>query len=179
MKKERDRKKYARSLFTATSRNIGRIKSRALICHVHALHHLDVAKNMPRNQPDNGGQETGHASPFRSQLLSRLDLVTLRLFIAVVEEASIAKAAEREHLAPSAVSKRLADLELALGVPLLERHRRGVTLTSAGEALLSNSRRILRDLTRLESEMGEFTAETKGARGHICASASEAAKDNH
>jgi DNA-binding transcriptional LysR family regulator len=130
---------------------------------------------MPKNRPENGGHETGPSSPFRSQLIARLDLVTLRLFIAVVEEASIAKAAEREHLAPSAVSKRLADLELALGVPLLERHRRGVTLTSAGEALLSHSRRILRDLTRLESEMGEFTAETKGARGHICASANESA----
>ena len=130
---------------------------------------------MLKNRPEGGGHEAGPSLPFRSQLISRLDLVTLRLFIAVVEEASIAKAAEREHLAPSAVSKRLADLELALGVPLLDRHRRGVTLTSAGEALLSHSRRILRDLTRLESEMADFSAETKGARGHIRASANESA----
>ncbi|MFT4065505.1 LysR family transcriptional regulator [Paraburkholderia sp.] len=130
---------------------------------------------MYKTRSESSCEEVCPSSPLRSQLLSRLDLVTLRLFIAVVEEASIGKAAEREHLAPSAVSKRLADLELALGVPLLERHRRGVTLTSAGEALLSHSRRILRDLTRLESEMAEFTAGTQGARGHICASANESA----
>lgn len=117
----------------------------------------------------------GVASLFRGNLLSRLDLVTLRLFIAVVEEASIAKAADREHLAPSAVSKRLADLESAVRVPLLERHRRGVSLTNAGEALLSHSRRLLRDVMRLETEMSEFSSATKGARGHIRASANESA----
>jgi hypothetical protein len=38
----------------------------------------------------------------RANLAGRVDIVTLKLFLAVVEEASIAKAAEREHMAPSA-----------------------------------------------------------------------------
>jgi DNA-binding transcriptional LysR family regulator len=115
------------------------------------------------------------SAEFRSHLASRIDIVTLKLFIAVIEESSIAKAAEREHLAPSAVSKRLADLELAMRAPLLERHRRGVTLTSAGEALLRHSRRILRDLSQLECEMSEFSSPSQGARGHVRAAANESA----
>ncbi|MEM5365176.1 LysR substrate-binding domain-containing protein [Paraburkholderia azotifigens] len=111
----------------------------------------------------------------RLNITGRIDIVTLRLFIAVIEEASIAKAAEREHMAPSAVSKRLADLEHMLSVPLLERHRRGVSMTSAGEALLRHSRRILGDIERLESDMVEFSTTTETARGHIRAAANESA----
>src|SRR5579859_3753087 len=51
--------------------------------------------------------------------------VTLRLFIAVCEEGTIARAAEREFIAPSAVSKRLADLEALVDVALLSRSQRG------------------------------------------------------
>ncbi|MDR5758995.1 LysR family transcriptional regulator [Caballeronia sp. LZ035] len=111
----------------------------------------------------------------RANFAARVDIVTLKLFIAVAEEASIAKAAEREHMAPSAVSKRLADLEQAVRVPLLERHRRGVSPTSAGEAFLRHSRKILRDLTQLECEMGEFSSTSHGARGHVRAAANESA----
>jgi DNA-binding transcriptional LysR family regulator len=111
----------------------------------------------------------------RLNITGRIDIVTLRLFIAVIEEASIAKAAEREHMAPSAVSKRLADLEHLLSVPLLERHRRGVSMTSAGEALLRHSRRILGDIERLENDLVEFSTATETARGHIRAAANESA----
>jgi DNA-binding transcriptional LysR family regulator len=111
----------------------------------------------------------------RLNVTGRIDVVTLRLFIAVIEEASIAKAAEREHMAPSAVSKRLADLEHMLSVPLLERHRRGVFMTSAGEALLRHSRRILHDIERLESDLVEFSTSTEAARGHVRAAANESA----
>lgn len=51
----------------------------------------------------------------------KLDPVSLRLFVAVMEESTIAAAAEREHLAASAVSRRLADLEDALRVDLFTR----------------------------------------------------------
>lgn len=111
----------------------------------------------------------------RRHLVSRIDIFTLRLFLAVVEESSIARAADREHVAPSAVSKRLADLEQMMHVALLERHRRGVSLTPAGQALLRHSRRILRDLEELEAEIGEFTSDSQGARGHVRARANESA----
>ena len=61
-----------------------------------------------------------------TNLARRLDLTSLQLFVAVCEQGSIGKAAEREFIAASAVSKRISDLEAALDTPLLYRHARGV-----------------------------------------------------
>mgnify|MGYP003398308566 CR=1 FL=1 len=60
----------------------------------------------------------------------KLDPVSLRLFVAVMEENTIAAAAAREHLAASAVSRRLADLEAALQVELFTRSNRGTEPTA-------------------------------------------------
>ncbi|MES2973866.1 MAG: LysR substrate-binding domain-containing protein [Pseudomonadota bacterium] len=87
----------------------------------------------------------------------RIDFVSLKLFVAVAEESSIAAAAAREHLVPSAVSKRLAQLEESLGVELLVRHTRGVSLTAAGETLLMRARDILRSLEATALEVSEYT----------------------
>ena len=62
----------------------------------------------------------------------RIDLTSLQLFVAVCELGSIGRAAEREFIAASAVSKRLSDLETAVDTALLYRHSRGVTLTPGG-----------------------------------------------
>jgi DNA-binding transcriptional LysR family regulator len=86
------------------------------------------------------------------------------LFIAVCEEGTIARAAEREFIAPSAVSKRLADLEALVDVALLSRSQRGVRATAAGEALLRHARLIMRGHERLQAELSEYAA---GARGHV------------
>ena len=51
----------------------------------------------------------------------RIDLTSLQLFVAVCELGSIGRAAEREFIAASAVSKRLSDLEAAVGTALLYR----------------------------------------------------------
>lgn len=53
--------------------------------------------------------------------MRRIDFVTLRLFVAIAETRSLTRAAEREHLALAAVSKRVSDLEGQLGVSLLYR----------------------------------------------------------
>ncbi|NPC53880.1 LysR family transcriptional regulator, partial [Corallococcus exiguus] len=53
--------------------------------------------------------------------VSRLDLKTLRLFAAICEAGTLNGAARRAAIAPSAVSKRLAELERALGCALLTR----------------------------------------------------------
>jgi DNA-binding transcriptional LysR family regulator len=119
---------------------------------------------------------TRRAAPIRSRLpgnlISRLDLVTLRLFVAIVEEQSINKAAEREFIAPSAVSKRIADLEHATQTQLLHRHRKGVEPTPAGMALLNHARTILRNLAELESEITDYA---DGVRGNVRMLASESA----
>jgi DNA-binding transcriptional LysR family regulator len=94
----------------------------------------------------------------------RMDLTSLQLFVAVCELGSIGKAAEREFIAASAVSKRLSDLEAALGTPLLYRHTRGVDLTPAGESLLHHARSVLFSLEKMQGELSEYA---HGIRGHV------------
>lgn len=92
------------------------------------------------------------------------DPVTLRLFIAVCEERNIANAARREAIVPSAVSKRISQMEDEAGVKLLERGRRGVTVTAAGEVLCRYARESLQLLDRMQAELGAFA---DGVQGHV------------
>ena len=57
----------------------------------------------------------------------------LKYFDETARAGSIRQAAERLHVAPSAVNRRIKDLEAELGVPLFERLPRGMRLTAAGE----------------------------------------------
>jgi LysR family transcriptional regulator, low CO2-responsive transcriptional regulator len=66
----------------------------------------------------------------------------LRVFVAVAETLSFTRAAERLFLTQSAVSHQIAKLERELGCELLTREGRGVTLTTAGRALLHQARRV-------------------------------------
>ena len=94
----------------------------------------------------------------------RIDLTSLQLFVAVCELGSIGRAAEREFIAASAVSKRLSDLEATLQTPLLYRHTRGVDLTPAGESLLHHARSVLFSLEKMHAELSEYA---EGVRGHV------------
>ena len=91
----------------------------------------------------------------------RFDLTTLRLFVAVIEHGSIAKAAELEHIVPSAVSKRLSDLEFQLGISLLTRQHAGVIATPAGEALARHARDVIRTLDRIPRELNAISSEDR------------------
>jgi DNA-binding transcriptional LysR family regulator len=91
------------------------------------------------------------------------DPLTLRLFVAVCEEGSIARAAEREALVASAVSKRIAAVEQAVGAALLVRGRRGIQPTAAGEALLRQSRDLLGAMDRLQAELSAFATGVQGS----------------
>ncbi len=94
----------------------------------------------------------------------KLDPVSLRLFVAVMEENTIAAAAAREHLAASAVSRRLADLEDALQVTLFTRSNKGTEPTAAAFALLNLARGVLNDLDGIATQMRDYGA---GVRGHV------------
>lgn len=94
----------------------------------------------------------------------RPDLTTLRLFLAVYEEHSIARAAEREHITPPAISKRLTELETTLGVQLFDRHPRGIRPTAAGDALAADIRSVFAILDRAEDRLSEYAS---GDRGRI------------
>jgi DNA-binding transcriptional LysR family regulator len=94
----------------------------------------------------------------------RFDLTTLNLVLAIADTRSITRGAEREHLALAAASKRLSDLEQRFGVPLFERHARGVEPTEAGRALVRHIRSLNAHLHALESEVVEFS---RGIKGHL------------
>jgi DNA-binding transcriptional LysR family regulator len=102
--------------------------------------------------------------PSERNFARRIDLTSLQLFVAVCELGSIGKAAEREFIAASAVSKRLSDLEATLETPLLYRHARGVDLTPAGESLLHHARSVLFSLEKMQGELSEYA---DGVRGHV------------
>ncbi len=64
----------------------------------------------------------------------------LQYFVTVAEEGQMTRAARRLHLAQPALSQAIAQLEAELGLELLTRHARGVTLTAAGEIFLAKAR---------------------------------------
>ncbi|SAL54115.1 LysR family transcriptional regulator [Caballeronia humi] len=104
-----------------------------------------------------------------------IDLKTLRLLVAVCDHRNIARAAEEAHIEPSAISKRIAQLESDLGLPILSRSRRGVEPTAAGIALLEHARNVLFTMERIASDVAAFGAGLKG-RVSVCASASAIAE---
>jgi DNA-binding transcriptional LysR family regulator len=73
-----------------------------------------------------------------------MELRHLRYFVAVAEELHFRRAAERLHVAQPAVSEQVRKLEAELGVVLLDRTNRRVTLTPAGAVLLEEARRVIR-----------------------------------
>ncbi|HEY6006706.1 MAG TPA: LysR family transcriptional regulator [Geobacteraceae bacterium] len=97
-----------------------------------------------------------------------IDPVSLKLFVTIVEEGTIAAAADREHIAASAVSKRISELEDLLGAQLLRRTNKGVVPTDAGLTLLNLARGVLHDLTNILLQISEYS---RGVRGHVRLSA--------
>ncbi len=91
-----------------------------------------------------------------------LDAYNLQLFTAVAREGSIARAAACEHIAPSALSRRLADLEAALGGALLVRSPRGIALTDAGRLVLARAERIDHELQQLAGDVQALGDEVAG-----------------
>jgi DNA-binding transcriptional LysR family regulator len=94
----------------------------------------------------------------------KLDPVSLKLFVRVVEEGTIASAAELEHIAAPAVSKRLRELEELFGTPLLTRTNKGITPTAAGVRLSILARDVLDDMRNIVLQMKAYS---DGLRGSV------------
>ncbi|MGB2202696.1 MAG: LysR family transcriptional regulator [Pseudooceanicola atlanticus] len=83
----------------------------------------------------------------------RITLWGIEVFVATAEERSITAAARRLGASASAVSQQLTNLETALGVPLLVRNARPVTLTRAGEAFRRRAQSILNEAAQARAEL--------------------------
>ncbi len=90
-------------------------------------------------------------------------LSDLHLFKEIVEAGSFVSAAARLDITPSAVSKRLSRYELRLGVRLLNRTTRSLSLTEAGETLFLRGRNILEEVEL--AELASIDAATKPSGG--------------
>lgn len=75
--------------------------------------------------------------------LPAMELRHLRYFVAVAEELSFRKAAQRLHVSRPALSKQIKDLEAEISVKLLERDTVSVSLTKAGEIFLEDTQKLL------------------------------------
>ena len=100
----------------------------------------------------------------RNEMSTRFDLTDLRLFLHVAEAGSITHGASRANMTLASASERISTMEGALGVPLLERKRRGVHLTPAGSALERHSRMVMQQLEEMRGELNNFA---KGLRCHV------------
>ena len=90
------------------------------------------------------------------------NLAGLRVFTRVVESESFSAAGRDLGLAPSSVSRRIGELEQALGVRLFHRSTRKLSLTEAGETYYERSREILRALEEAALAVSERRAEPSG-----------------
>ena len=83
--------------------------------------------------------------------MDRLDQI--EVFVAVAEQGSFVGAARRLGRSPTAITRSVSVLEDRLGVRLLNRTTRAVSVTDAGERYLQQSRRLLSDFSELENEI--------------------------
>jgi DNA-binding transcriptional LysR family regulator len=99
-----------------------------------------------------------------------MELRHLRYFIAVAEEQSFRRAADRLHVSASPLIRQMQDLEHEVGVPLLVRSNSGVVLTAAGQAVLQNAREIVAQSQKL-FQLARFGDKEKSGQIRIAYSA--------
>jgi DNA-binding transcriptional LysR family regulator len=93
-----------------------------------------------------------------------LDLLTLRVVLAVAESGSISAGSDRVQLAVAAASARISALEATLGVRIFERSPRGVELTPAGRMLVVRGGDLLANADRLATDLRDWS---QGLAGHV------------
>lgn len=90
------------------------------------------------------------------------NLQSMRVFQCVVDEGGFSAAARKMDLAPPVVTRLIQDLEQSLGVRLLHRTTRKVSLTPAGEGYLSRLRMILSEIEEAADEARAHSSEISG-----------------
>ena len=103
--------------------------------------------------------------------LNRFDLVSLRLFVAVVDAGSLTAGAERFGISLAAASRRISELEHHCGKALLQRSQRGVTATLEGQAVHRHAIALVASLERLALAVDDMHA-VAGGLLRLCANPS-------
>jgi DNA-binding transcriptional LysR family regulator len=104
--------------------------------------------------------------------LARFDLTSLRLALACAQRGTLTLAAREANLALAAASRRLRELEAALGTPLFERSAQGLTLTAAGHEFVSHALVVLGAVDRLAVSVRD---QARGVTRHVRLAAGTAA----
>ncbi len=107
-----------------------------------------------------------HVAPYN---LARFDFVSIRIAVACARTGNLTEAARECHLALPAASRRLRDLEQALGAQLFDRHSRGATPTALGRAFMKRGMAILQELDNLAVELAD-ARQGVVRHVHVCAS---------
>jgi DNA-binding transcriptional LysR family regulator len=94
----------------------------------------------------------------------KLDIDGIQAFVLIAEQGGFQKAAERLHLTPTALTRRLQRLEAYLGLRLLDRTTRSVALTAVGREFLPQAERLVGELTRSVDRLKDMS---QGATGDV------------
>lgn len=98
----------------------------------------------------------------------QFDLIDLTLFRHTLECGNITAGARSSHLSLPAASARIRAMEASLGTALLERNRRGVQPTPAGQALLQHARLIGQQVERMQFDLGQYAQGQQGQVRLLC-----------
>jgi DNA-binding transcriptional LysR family regulator len=101
---------------------------------------------------------------FEADIVAGVELRHLRYFVAVAEQLSFRRAAERLHLSHPTLTKQINDLENELGLKLFDRNHRQVELTEVGRGFLVDARRTLVSAQQAIAHAHEVSA---GERGRL------------
>lgn len=104
--------------------------------------------------------------------LSRFDFVSIRLAVLCAQSGNLTTAARECHLVLPAASRRIKDLEFAIGCQLFERHSRGVKVTPAGRVFMRRGLALLQEMEAMAQELNDLQ---DGVVRHIQFYASSAA----
>ena len=91
-----------------------------------------------------------------------MELRQLRYLVALADERHFTRAAEREHIAQPALSQQIRRLEAELGLTLVERTTRRVSMTQAGDLLVGRARRVLAELDAAQAELASLAGVQTG-----------------
>ena len=94
--------------------------------------------------------------------MARINLHSMQVLAAVAVAKSLTRAAAELHMTPSAISKRIAELELRFGTALLVRNSAGVALTPAGEIVVRSCDDIMVRVAEMTQEIGALLARQQG-----------------